>query len=188
MKKFIALALLALSMEAQASVICTGCEYRNNFAGTFLGAFNTTAADVATFQHSDVGENRFADFWVFDLTPDALGSMSADFTLLAGIGSFFAQLFADDGSRCGGNQCQSVVVGDLLAEARGDPFRWEILGFLPEGRYVLMIGGTPNPLNNGAYTGQMSFLALTVREAGTLGLMGMGLFVLGVVLTKWRRR
>ena len=185
-KLLLTLAALAMTSPALASVICTGCE-DGNAAGNFLGAFNGTNRDVATWQNSDVGPTAFVDFWVFDLTPASLGSISADFTLLASIGNFAADLFLDDGSVCSGSDCSVVGLGPLIASVDAAASRWEIVNFFTPGRYVLRITGEPNPLNHGAYTGQMGFLAISVREAGTLALFGLGLFALGAAVHKHQR-
>jgi hypothetical protein len=187
MKYLFTLLLILLGATAQANSICSGCEYRENFAGTFLGVFDALRGDIATFQNTDVGGGSFTNFWVFDVSPDAISSMSADFTLLAGINNFVGTLFRDDGSNCGGNQCQSIELGALLARSVGDPSRWEIINFLQEGRYILQITGRANPINNGAYTGQMSFLAFTVQEGGSLALFGLGLIAIAVAVRKYRR-
>jgi hypothetical protein len=188
MKKLLApLILCALAAPASANTICAGCEYRENFAGTFLGVFDALRGDIATFQNSDVGgASSFTNFWVFDVSPDAISSMSADFTLLAGLNNFVGTLFRDDGSQCSGNQCQSIELGNLLARSSGDPSRWEIINFLTEGRYILQITGRPNPINNGAYTGQMSFLAFAISEGGTLMLFGLGLLAVGLLVRRVR--
>ena len=75
-------------------MICAGCEYEDDAAGTLPRRFDAHAGGSGEFQHTDVGSVRFADFWVFDVTPDALGSISADFTLLASIGNFAAAAFS----------------------------------------------------------------------------------------------
>ena len=186
MKTLTLLACLLLSPLASAGVICAGCE-DGNAAGNFLGAFNGTNRDIATWQNSDVGSTSFVDFWVFDITPASLGSISADFTTLASIGNFAAELFLDDGSVCAGFDCSSIGLGTLIASVDAVAARWEIVNFFQPGRYVLRISGDPNPLNHGAYTGQMGFLAIAVREAGTLGLLGLGLFALGAAIHKHRR-
>ena len=177
-KLLLTLAALAMTSPAFGAVICTGCE-DGNAAGNFLGAFNGTNRDIATWQNSDVGPSSFVDFWVFDITPASLGSISADFTLLASIGNFAAELFMDDGSVCSGFDCSSIGLGTLIATVDAVAARWEIVNFFQPGRYVLRITGEPNPLNHGAYTGQMGFLAVSIREAGTLGLLGLGLLALG---------
>jgi hypothetical protein len=184
-KLLLTLAALALTSPAFANVICTGCE-DGNAAGNFLGAFNGVRHDIATWQNSDVGPRSFVDFWVFDVTPASLGSMSADFTLLASIGNFAAELFLDDGSVCSGFDCSAVALGSLIATVDAVAGRWEIVDFFLPGRYVLRISGQPNPLNHGAYTGQLGFLAVAIREPGTLGLLATGLLLVG--FGAWRAR
>ena len=185
-KLLLTLAALALTSPAFGGVICTGCE-DGGAAGNYLGAFSGTNRDVATWQNSDVGSSSFVDFWVFDVTPASLGSISADFTLLASIGNFVGELYRDAGSVCSGFDCSVVGFGTLIASVDAVASRWEIVEFFQPGRYVLRITGEPNPLNHGAYTGQMGFLAISVREAGTLALLGLGLFALGFAVHKHQR-
>ena len=186
-KLLLTLAALAMTSPAFANVICAGCEYSEG-AGSFLGAFSGTRADKATFQNSDVGNTPFADFWVFDVSPGSIGSASADFTLLTAIGQFTGELYRDAGSTCGGFNCTAIALGPLLASVDAFASRFEIVDFFAPGRYVLRIGGLPNPFNNGAYTGQMSFLAIAIREPGTLGLLAAGLGLLGFAAWRARRR
>jgi len=184
MRQWMFAALLTLmSLPVPAAVICTGCE-DGNAAGNYLGAFNGVRHDIATWQNSDVGSRAFVDFWVFDITPASLGSISADFTLLASIGNFAAELFLDDGSVCVGFDCSAIGLGSLIATVDAVAGRWEIVDFFTPGRYVLRISGVPNPLNHGAYTGQIGFLAVAIRESGTLVLLGLGLFAAAFVLRR----
>jgi hypothetical protein len=185
-KLLITLAALAMSAPAMANVICTGCELGDG-AGSFLGVFNASRSDKATFQNSEVGPRSFEDFWVFDLNPVALGSVSADFTLLTSIGNFAGELYRDAGSVCAGFDCSSIALGPLLASATAIASRWEIITFFVPGRYVLKVGGDPTAFGNGAYTAQMSFLAIAIREPGTLGLLGAGLLIVAG-LAAWRKR
>lgn len=173
------LTLFLTGVAAHATAICTGCEYRDGSAGTYAGAYDGTTFDVGTFQNTQVGGGTtFADFWVFDVDTASVASISADFTLLAGLGDFTGTLFRDDGSVCGaanGAACTSVATGAVIGTAAAVTSRWELFQFLTPGRYVLRIDGVPNPFNRGAYTGQLSFLAVSLREAGSLSLMLLGL-------------
>jgi len=193
MLKSLALAALSLlAAGAQGAVICAGCEYPDGSAGAYLGAYDGARHDLGTFQDSQVPpRGRFDDFWVFDLTPTSLGSMSADFTLLAGLTGFFGELYRDDGSICAGALCSSIDTGALVARQDASNERWEIFSVLAPGRYVLRVSGLPNPINGGAYSGQLSFLAFTtVNEAGSMWLMlgGLGIMLAGRLLDPRYRR
>jgi hypothetical protein len=173
---------------AQAAVICQGCEHSDD-AGTHLGAYNPDNFDLGTFQHSDVGPDvgantAFEDYWVFDLQPGGSFSMSADFTMLAGIPSFTGELYTDGGSTCAGIACSSIVRGSLVDSdaSVNSESRWEIIASLPAGRYIIRVTGTTNSNSTSAYTGQLAF----IPEPGTLALLGFGLLGLGV--TTGRRR
>jgi hypothetical protein len=189
MRKLLATALLGLlGTTSQASVICAGCEYGEG-AGSFLGRFNALSRDLATFTHTGVGEGAFDDFWVFEVTPTAAMSVSADFTTLAPILGFFGELFRDNGSVCAGFDCSSIALGERLARSDASGRRFEIdeglIAFLPQGRYVLHIGGLGNPFNGGAYSGQIAFFGIAIPTPGTLGLLGIGLLAFGLL---WRVR
>jgi hypothetical protein len=179
---------------AHATVVCSGCEYDESGAGSYLGVHSGPTFDVSTFSHTGVvppgkPAGRFEDFWVFDVTPNVVASMSATFTLLSPIFGFFGELYADDGSVCPTFSCTSVSLGDRLARVvaggtQGFTIDEGLLGFLPEGRYILRIGGTANALNEGAYTGQLAVFGFAVREAGSLSLFLLALpllFIAGMV-------
>lgn len=182
LKSLVLAALATLALPVHASVICAGCEYPDGAAGGYLGAYDGARHDLGTFQDSQVPlRGRFDEFWVFDIAPLSLASASADFTLLAAINGFFGELYRDAGSVCGAVTCSSIATGALIGHDDAANERWEIFSALNPGRYVLHVSGLPNPINGGAYTGQLSFLAFTsVNEAGGLGLMLGGLMLMAV--------
>jgi hypothetical protein len=190
MKALTLAALLLVAPLSEGAVICAGCEYGNG-AGSFLGGFNAITRDLATFTHTGVGSGPFEDFWVFDVRPQAVMSVSADFTALAPIFGFFGELFRDDGSVCAGFDCSSIALGEQLGRTDASGRRFEIddgeIAFLPPGRYVLKIGGSGNAFNGGAYSGQIAFFGVAIREAGTLGLFGLGLFAIGLARRRHER-
>jgi hypothetical protein len=177
-------------MPAHAATVCAGCEYDESGAGSYLGLHRGPTFDVSTFSHTGVvppnkPAGHFVDFWVFDVTPNVVASMSATFTLLSPIFGFFGELYEDDGSVCPTFSCTSVSLGDRLARVvagNADGFTIDegLLGFLPEGRYILRIGGTANALNEGAYTGSLAVFGFAVQEAGTLSLFLLALPLLMV--------
>lgn len=185
----VALGALALGAQANAAVICSGCEYSED-AGTYLGLYNPDNFDLGTFVHTDLSEHGldtpFEDFWVFDLDPSGSGSISADFTRFTAILDFAGALWSDAGSVCGAapeSACTSIVPGVLLASAAEAGDRWEIVAnSLSAGRYIIQVTGTTRPTGVSAYSGQLSF----VPEPGTLALLGFGL--LGMGFTARRRR
>lgn len=190
MKKFFALlALCALAAPASAAVICAGCEYDEGAAGSFLGVFNGVTRDLATFTHTGVNlAPAFEDFWVFDISPEGtIASISADFTILAPLFDFAGELYRDAGSVCPAFACTSIERGALIGSAdAGDGQRWQMLDFLGAGRYVLRIFGEPNSTNGGAYSGQLALFGFTVKEPGTVGLLGLGLLALAWVARRRR--
>ena len=105
---------LLFLQSANANVICTGCEYLEE--PTYLGLYNPTTFDNGNFNHTDIedhgnGGDDFVDFWVFDVNPDAQGSISADFTQFTAIDNFAAKLWTDaGGTSCAAGPLPSACV------------------------------------------------------------------------------
>ena len=57
----VATGALALgSQAAQAAIICSGCDYLDGSAGTYLGSHNTTHIDQSTFTNTEMAPGAFA--------------------------------------------------------------------------------------------------------------------------------
>jgi hypothetical protein len=175
MKNLFAIPLVLVSLPVSAEVICAGCEHDPLAAGTVIGAFNPLTNDIATFTHTEESSAPFEDFWVFDLTSTGVGSISADFTSLAPIADFIGELWTDAGSVCDTNSCTDIALGTLLLTGELTTDRWEIIGGLDAGRYILRVTGDPAQVIG--YSGQMGF---GLAEPATLILMSFGLLFMAM--------
>ena len=179
-------ALLLVSSVSHADLICAECEYDTGAAGSYLGTFDPATRDRATFQHLAFEQGRFNDFWVFDVGPGA-GQAS---TLVAALGSitvFVAELFQDDGSVCPAFACTSVETGQRIDVNASIDGAIGLFNRLQPGRYVLHVTGVIAPPRANIYRGFLDLDPLTVREAGTLGLFGLGLFALAAAIRRHQR-
>ena len=178
MKTLALFCLVFFSSVSHADLICAECEIDTSAAGSYLGSFDPATRDRATFQHLTFERGRFNDFWVFDVESGA-GDAS---TLVAALGSitvFVAELFQDAGSVCPAFACTSVETGQRIDVNASIDGAIGLFNRLTPGRYVLHVTGVIAPPRSNIYRGFLDLDPLTIREAGTLGLFGLGLFALG---------
>jgi hypothetical protein len=184
---FAALLLAGLLAPAsQADTVCAACEYDTGAEGSYLGSFNPATHDSATYQHLSFSRGRFNDFWVFDVGPGD-GRASVIVAALGSLTLFAAQLFQDAGSTCPSFACTSIGFGSLLDGDASLDGALTIFESLPAGRYVLHVTGVIAPPRENIYRGFLDLDPLSMREAGSLALFGLGLGALGFAIRRHQR-
>ena len=182
----VAIGALALgSQVAQAGTICSGCDYLDASAGSYLGSHDPSLIDQSTFTNTQMAPGAFSDMWVFDLNPAGEATLNAIFSPMDFVADFTVSLHADDGSVCAAGApgaCSSVGF-NLVAIATAANGGFVNIDFtsLAAGRYVFVISGSViDGPSAESYSGNLNTFVGAVPEPGSLALLGLGLLGLGL--------
>jgi hypothetical protein len=179
-------ALTLGSQVAQAGTICSGCDYLDASAGTYLGTHDPTLQDQSTFTNTQMAPGAFEDAWVFDLNPAGEATINAIFNPFGAVADFTVSLYADAGSTCdpGTPGACSAVLHDAIAIATNTDGGLVNIDFtsLAAGRYVFIISGSViDGPSAESYSGNLNTFVGVVPAPGSLALLGLGLLGMGVV-------
>jgi len=190
---------LAFAPSASAATICSGCNYIDSAAATFLGVHNPNTGDLSTYTNSGLDfttPTAFTNYWLFQIDPSGMAAVDSTFIPNANVTGFNVRLFFVSAFSCisplstpstSGGACSSFTYNPADVLATGENVtvgssRISAISFLPlaSGMYMFEITGTAGAsiaADNG-YSGNLT-TTRRVPEPATLALLAVGLMGAG---------